>query len=90
MTFLCFTGNSYYSSDSNTSTPAGFKQYCVPIPLAPGWHKVELRYTKSPLDRTSVFRFFVVDAEQVCTLLVDLRRKSAAIMTVFPVLMSWF
>lgn len=58
-------GSSYYSSDSNTSTPAGFKQYCVPVPLAPGWHGLELRYSKAPLDRTSVFRFFVVDAEQV-------------------------
>ncbi|CAL8465732.1 g5268 [Coccomyxa elongata] len=64
---MIIDGNSYYSSDSNTSTPAGFKQYCVPIPLAAGWHKVELRYSKSPLDRTSVFRFFVVDAEQVET-----------------------
>jgi hypothetical protein len=58
-------GSSYYSSDSNTSTPAGFKQYCVPVSLAPGWHGLELRYSKAPLDRTSVFRFFVVDAEQV-------------------------
>ncbi|BDA51523.1 hypothetical protein COCOBI_19-0790 [Coccomyxa sp. Obi] len=68
---MIIDGNSYYSSDSNTSTPAGFKQYCVPIPLAPGWHKVELHYSKSPLDRTSVFRFFVVDAEQVCMHRVD-------------------
>ena len=60
---LC-AGNSYYSSESNTSTAAGFKQYCVPVPLAPGWHGLELRYSKAPLDRTSVFRFFVVDAEQ--------------------------
>jgi len=58
-------GNSFYSSESNSTTPAGFKQYCVPVPLAPGWHRLELRYSKSPLDRTSVFRFFVVDAEQV-------------------------
>lgn len=29
-------GSSYYSSDSDTTLPAGFKQYCVPIPLAPG------------------------------------------------------
>jgi hypothetical protein len=39
----------------------------VPIPLAPGWHGIELRYSKSPLDTTSVFRFFVVDAEEVET-----------------------
>jgi hypothetical protein len=59
-------GNSYYSSNSQTSSPAaGFKQYCVPIPMAPGWHDVELRYAKSPLDAASVFRFFVVDAEEV-------------------------
>ena len=29
-------GNSYYSSESDTTLPAGFKQYCVPIPMAPG------------------------------------------------------
>ena len=32
-----------------------------------GWHGVELRYSKSPLDQTSVFKFFVIDAEQVET-----------------------
>ncbi|KAK9918667.1 hypothetical protein WJX75_005803 [Coccomyxa subellipsoidea] len=64
---MIIEGSSYYSSDSNTSTPAGFKQYCVPVSLAPGWHGLELRYSKAPLDRTSVFRFFVVDAEQVET-----------------------
>ena len=38
--------------------------YC----LHPGWHNVELRYSKSPLDTTSVFKFFVIDAEQVETI----------------------
>ena len=33
-----------------------------------GWHGVELRYSKSPLDQTSVFKFFVIDAEQVETI----------------------
>jgi hypothetical protein len=28
---------------------------------------VELRYSKSPLDTTSVFKFFLIDAEQVET-----------------------
>ena len=36
-------------------------------PALPGWHGVELRYSKSPLDETSVFKFFVIDAEQVET-----------------------
>ena len=58
-------GTSYYSSDSAAPVAAGFKQYCVPASLAPGWHGLELRYGKSPLDATSVFRFFVVDATEV-------------------------
>jgi len=33
-----------------------------------GFHNVELRYSKSPLDQTSIFRFFVIDAEQVQTI----------------------
>lgn len=60
-------GTSYYSSSSATPPAAGFQQYCVPVPLAPGWHDLDLRYAKSPLDTTSVFRFFVVDAAQVQT-----------------------
>ena len=58
---------SYYSSDAAALPAAGFKQYCAPAALAPGWHGLELRYGKSPLDATSVFRFFVVDAAEVQT-----------------------
>ena len=37
------------------------------ICLSTGWHNVELRYSKSPLDTTSVFKFFVIDAQEVQT-----------------------
>ena len=60
-------GTSYYSSDSAAPAAAGFKQYCAPARLAPEWHGLELRYGKSPLDATSVFRFFVLDAAEVQT-----------------------
>ena len=33
-----------------------------------GFHNVELMYSKSPLDQTSIFKFFVIDAEQVQTI----------------------
>lgn len=37
------------------------------ICLLTGWHNVELRYSKSPLDTTSVFKFFVIEAQEVQT-----------------------
>ncbi len=37
-------GESYYSSEEDSSVPTGpaFKQYCVPIPLAPGAEQILL------------------------------------------------
>lgn len=58
-------GVSYYESESPVASIAGYKQYCEPIELAPGYHNLELRYGKSPLSTSSTFKFFVINAEQV-------------------------
>ena len=44
----------------------GFKQYCTPVLLTPGWHSVAIKYANSPatLGGASVLRLFVIDAEQ--------------------------
>ena len=58
-------GISYYESESPVAEIAGYKQYCEPIQLAPGYHDLELQYGKSPLSTASTFKFFVINAEQV-------------------------
>ncbi|KAL0051929.1 hypothetical protein WJX82_004666 [Trebouxia sp. C0006] len=62
---MVIDGTNYYSSDSATFEIAGYKQYCVPITMAPGWHNLTLTYGNTPLDLYSVFRFFVIDADAV-------------------------
>ncbi|KAK9813313.1 hypothetical protein WJX72_012358 [[Myrmecia] bisecta] len=64
---MIIDGRSYYQSDSAPLDIAGFKQFCTPIMLRPGWHDVKLKYGNTPLDTFSVLRFFVVDAESVNT-----------------------
>ncbi|KAA6417156.1 MAG: hypothetical protein FRX49_12911 [Trebouxia sp. A1-2] len=62
---MVIDGTNYYSSDSATFEIAGYKQYCVPITMAPGWHNLTLTYGNTPLDLYSVFRFFVINADAV-------------------------
>ncbi|KAK9863676.1 hypothetical protein WJX84_000162, partial [Apatococcus fuscideae] len=64
-------GVSYYESESPVASIAGYKQYCEPIELAPGYHNLELRYGKSPLSTSSTFKFFVINAEQVNTVVLN-------------------
>lgn len=44
---------------------AGFKQYCAPLLLSPGWHDVDVRYAHASKGGASVLRFFVLDAAAV-------------------------
>ena len=50
-------------------SPQGFKQYCAPVMLTPGWHDVSIKYGNSPRlagrAASSVLRLFVIDAAQV-------------------------
>jgi len=51
------------------SPAPGFKQYCAPVMLTPGWHDVAIKYGNSPRAvggaSSSVLRLFVIDAAQV-------------------------
>lgn len=58
-------GVSLYRAEAADRSLAGFKQFCTPAALSPGWHDLELTYGSSPLDAYSVLRFFVVDAAAV-------------------------
>ncbi len=61
-------GVSLYRSEAAAGAPAGgFKQFCTPAPLAPGWHDLALRYASAPGGARSVLRFFVMDAAAVAT-----------------------
>lgn len=58
-------GASLYREEAASWNLAGFRQFCTPAALQPGWHDLELAYGASPLDAYSVLRFFVVDAASV-------------------------
>lgn len=50
---------------SSPSVSAGFKQYCAPLLLSPGWHDVDVRYAHASRGGASVLRLFVLDAAAV-------------------------
>ena len=67
-------GVSLYREEAADRGLAGFKQFCTPAALSPGWHDLELTYGSSPLDAYSVLRFFVVDAAAVAA--VDVSKQT--------------
>ena len=58
-------GVSLYREEAAAWSAAGFKQFCTPVALAPGWHDLTLTYGSGPAGAASVLRFFVVDAAAV-------------------------
>ena len=58
-------GVSLYREDAAAWSAAGFKQFCTPVALVPGWHDLALTYGSGPAGAASVLRFFVVDAAAV-------------------------
>lgn len=58
-------GMSLYREEAAAWSAAGFKQFCTPVALAPGWHDLTLTYGSGPAGAASVLRFFVVDAAAV-------------------------
>ena len=54
-----------YREEAAAWSAAGFKQFCTPVALAPGWHDLTLTYGSGPAGAASVLRFFVVDAAAV-------------------------
>ena len=58
-------GVSLYHEEAAAWSAAGFKQFCTPVALAPGWHDLTLTYGSGPAGAASVLRFFVVDAAAV-------------------------
>ena len=71
---LSIDGQPVYESAWTTTTTgssaaagvsAGFKQYCAPLLLSPGWHDVDVRYAHASRGGASVLRFFVLDAAAV-------------------------
>ncbi|KAK9833430.1 hypothetical protein WJX81_004558 [Elliptochloris bilobata] len=58
-------GVSLYRQEASTWSAAGFKQFCTPVALAPGWHDLTLTYGSGPAGAASVLRFFVIDAAEV-------------------------
>lgn len=58
-------GVSLYREEAAAWSAAGFKQFCTPVALAPGWHDLTLAYGSGPAGAASVLRFFVVDAAGV-------------------------
>ena len=58
-------GVSLYREEASAWSAAGFKQFCTPVALAPGWHDLTLTYGSGPAGAASVLRFFVIDAAGV-------------------------
>jgi len=53
------------TTGSGSGVSAGFRQYCAPLLLSPGWHDVDVRYAHASRGGASVLRLFVLDAAAV-------------------------